>query len=327
MKPQGLSAALMTCFTVAATLFAAPLARSDEYPVRPISLVVGYSPGGGSDMAARLMATKLSDVLGQPIVIEYKPGAAGVIAASHVAVRAPADGYTWLMCSQTPLVILPLVRQDLGYSQDDLVVTASFSTIAVSINIRADAKWKSLSDFIADAKANPGKYSYASYGQFGLAHLAMESFAKKAGIKLTHIPYAGSPKANTALLGGHVDLSVTTGTGGLYQSGKLRILAVASEKRFPAYPDVPTLAELGYPGETMEAQYAICMRKGVPESILTKVDRAVSEVFTKHQVELAKAFGVAEQAAIYLSRDEIVRKYAADSKRIKAVLDYTRATQ
>jgi len=321
MNSQKLFAAILMPVSAAAVLLAAQLAAADEYPSRPISLVVGYSPGGGSDMAARLLAGKLSDVLGQPIVIDYKPGASGAIAAVHVAKRSAPDGYTMLMCSQTPVVILPLVRKDVGYSQDDFVLATSFSSIAVSFNVRADSKWKTLDDFVKDARANPGKYSYASYGQLGLAHLAMELFAQKAGIKLTHVPFAGSTKANAALLGGHVDVSTTTGTGGMYEAGSLRILAVASEDRFPALNKIPTLAELGYPGIAMVAQYAICMPKHTPEAIVQKLDNALGQVFAKHGQEMAKAFAVAEQAAIYFPRDKITAKYSADRTRIKLVLD------
>ncbi len=249
----------------------------------------------------------------------YKPGSGGAIGAAYVAKSKP-DGYTLLVGSQTPLVVSPLVKKRLGYSQEDLIPIVGYSKIPISFNVRADSKWKTLKDFVADAKKNPGKYRYSSYGTFGLSHLAMELFAQKVGIKLTHIPFAGSPKANAALLGGHVDLSSTTGTGGLYQAGKLRMLAIAEDKRSPLLPKVSTLKELGYP-VVLDVQYAYCVLKGTPASVIKKLIWAHQQAFKKYGKKMSKTFNKVEQIASYVPHKQIIIKYNNDKKRIKALLD------
>lgn len=290
-----------------------------DYPTRPITLVVPYSPGGGSDMASKVVAQRISEFLGEPVVSAYKPGSGGAIGAAYVAKSKP-DGYTLLVGSQTPLVISPLVKKKLGYTSDDLIPIVGYSKIPISFNVRADSPWKTLDDFVADAKKNPGKYNYSSYGTYGLAHLAMELFCRNAGIKLTHIPYAGSPKANAALLGGHVDIAATTGTGGLHRAGKLRLLGVAEKKRFPILPEVPTLIEQGYPVE-LDAQYAFCVPKGTPKAVIDKLIDAHVKAFEKYGDEMAKSFARVEQQPSFLNHKDINDKYNAERKEIGDLLD------
>jgi tripartite-type tricarboxylate transporter receptor subunit TctC len=305
--------------SAAVILLVSPWVFADEYPTRPINLVVPYSPGGASDMTSKLMAEKISEFLGQPVVSVYKPGSGGAIGAAYVA-KAAKDGYTLLVGSQTPLVISPLVKKQLGYTQEDLIPIVGYSKVPISINVRADSNWKTIEDFIKDAKQNPGKYSYSSYGTFGASHLAMELFAQKAGIKLTHIPFEGSAQANAALLGGHVDLSSTTGTGGLYQAGKLRILAIADEKRSPELEGVPTLTELGYP-VALDIHYSFCVPKGTPEAVIQKLVKASDQAIAKYGKEMAEAFAKVEQFPAFLPKDKMIAKYAADREQIKALLE------
>jgi tripartite-type tricarboxylate transporter receptor subunit TctC len=148
----------------------------------------------------------------------------------------------------------------------------------------------------------------------------MELFAQKAGIKLTHIPFEGSAQANAALLGGHVDLSSTTGTGGLYQAGKLRILAIADEKRSPELEGVPTLTELGYP-VALDIHYSFCVPKGTPDAVIQKLVKASDQAIAKYGKEMAEAFAKVEQFPAFLSKDKMIAKYAADQEQIKALLE------
>jgi tripartite-type tricarboxylate transporter receptor subunit TctC len=310
--------AIMVWVSAAATLLAATFALAAEYPTRPITLVVPYSPGGASDVTAKLMAERISEFLGQPVVSVYKPGAGGAIGAASVA-KGNKDGYTLLVGSQTPLVISPLVKKELGFTQEDMIPIVGYSKVPISINVRADSKWKTLEDFVKDAKENPGKYSYSSYGTLGASHLAMELFALKAGIKLTHIPFEGSTQANAALLGGHVDLSSTTGTGGLYTSGSLRILAIADDARSPDLKGVPTLTELGYP-VMLDIHYCLCVAKGTPEAIIEKLIKACDQAIAKYGKEMSETFAKVEQSTAFFSKDQMIAKYAADQKQIKTLL-------
>jgi tripartite-type tricarboxylate transporter receptor subunit TctC len=288
-------------------LFATQEGMALDYPTRPITLIVPYSPGGGSDVASKIVAQKIAEFLGQLVVSEYKPGAAGAIGAAYVA-KAKPDGYTLLVGSQSPNVISPLVKPGLGYTTEDLIPICGYSKIAVMINAKTGGPWKTLQEFIENAKKNPGKYNYGTYGALSMAQFVMELLCKQAGIKMTHIPFEGSPKANAALLGGHVDIACTTGTGGLYKAGSLKILAVAEKKRLPDTPEVPTLTELGYPIQ-LDAQYAFCVPKGTPKEIIEKLYDAHKKAFAKYGKEMASAFEKVEQYSSFLGPEEILQRY------------------
>lgn len=283
-----------------------------DYPTRPITMVVPYPPGGGSDLGAKVVAEKISPFLGQPIISEYKPGAGGGLGAALVA-RAKPDGYTFVAGSQSPLIISPMTKKDLGYSFDDFILVSGNSKIPISINAKGGGPWKTLPEFIAEAKKNPGKYRYGTYGALSLAHFTMELLCKKAGIKMIHVPFPGSPQANTALLGGHVELACTTGTGGLHKAGSLKIIAIAEPKRLPGMEDVPTLTELGYP-ISIGCNYSFAFPKGTPREIVNKFYEAEKKAFTKHEKELAAAFDKVEQYPAFMGPQEIRRLYQEDMK-------------
>jgi tripartite-type tricarboxylate transporter receptor subunit TctC len=287
-----------------------------DWPTRPIKLVISYSPGGGTDLGSKAVAIKLSEVLGQPIISEYKPGAAGSLGATFAA-RAKPDGYTLSVGSQTPLVLSPLVKK-LDYSLESFEILFGYSRVPLTIQVDSSSPWKNLAEFVADAKRNPGKYSYGTYGALGLAHIAMELLSKQAGIKLTHIPFAGSEKANAALMGKHVDIACTTSLGGLHTAGKIRVFAVAEKERFPTLKDVPTLTEQGYPVQ-LNAQYAFCAPKGIPEEIVAKIQDAQKEVFNKYYKELEDHFFKINQCISNLDYKEINQKYREDYKIIYKV--------
>jgi tripartite-type tricarboxylate transporter receptor subunit TctC len=277
-----------------------------DYPTRPISLVVPFSAGGPADLSSRIMAEKVTEFLGQPIVIENKAGASGLIGATYVA-KAKPDGYTLLTGGQSTQIVAHLVKPDLGYSKDDLIPICEFAKITMLISAKADGPWKTLPEFIKAAQKNPGKYSYATYGTLSMVHLAMEFLCKQAGIKLTHIPYEGGIKANTALMGGHVDIAITNGTGGLYEAGSLRILATAEKERLPWMKEVPTLAELGYPIQ-LDGQEAIYAPKGTPKGIVDKLYDAHKKAFNKYGKELDASFRKMEFSASFLTPEETLKK-------------------
>ena len=283
-----------------------------DYPTRPVTMVVPFTPGGGADLGSKVVAEKIAPLLGQPVISEYKPGAGGGLGAALVSKSKP-DGYTFVVGSQTTLMINPMTKKDLGYKFDDFIQVSGYSMIPISIQVKTGGPWKTLPEFIADAKKNPGKYRYGTYGALSQAHFVMEMLSKKAGIKLTHIPFPGSPQANTALLGGHVELSCTTGTGGLARAGSLKMLAVAEPKRLPGMDDVPTLTELGYP-ITISCNYSFAFPKGTPKEIVNKIYEAEKKAFAQYEKELAAAFDKVEQFPSFKGPDEIRRLYLEEMK-------------
>ena len=288
-----------------------------DYPTRPITMVVPFPPGGGADLGSKVVAEKIAPLLGQPIVSEYKPGAGGGLGAALVA-KAKPDGYTFVVGSQTTLMINPMTKKDLGYKFEDFIQVSGYSMIPISIQFKAGGPWKTLPEFIADAKKNPGKYRYGTYGALSQAHFVMELLSKQAGIKVTHIPFPGSPQANTALLGGHIELSCTTGTGGLARAGSLKMVSVAETKRLPGMEEVPTLKESGYP-ITISCNYSFAFPKGTPKEIVKKVFEAEKKAFEKHEKEIIAALEKVEQFPSFDSPEDIQRRYLDELKIYQAI--------
>jgi tripartite-type tricarboxylate transporter receptor subunit TctC len=251
-------AALMACL-------AAPGLAQAEYPERPITMIVPFPPGGVADTVARPLAEALGRELKQPVVIENKGGAGGALGIGQAA-RANADGYTVLM-SLSSISVLPEADKLLGrkasYQMDQLKPIARITADPTVLVVRADAPWKTLEEFIADAKRKPGTYNYGSSGNYGTMHVPMEMLKNAAGFRMTHIPFTGAGPAVTALLGGQVD-ALASGPASVLQhikAGKLRALAHWGEARLPALPEVPTLRERGFP-----VQYAQWSGLFVPSS-------------------------------------------------------------
>jgi len=220
-----------------------------DWPERPVTMVVPFPPGGVADTVGRPVADALTRELGQAVVIENKPGAGGAIGMGVVA-KAKPDGYTILM-SLSSLTVLPEADRILGrqpqYQIADLKPIARITADPTVLAVRADSPWKTYADFIADAKAHPGKYNYGSSGNYGTMHVPMEMLSQAAGIKLTHVPYTGAGPAIVGLLGGQVD-AVATGPATIVQhvkAGKVRVLAHWGNVRLVTLPDVHSLKELG----------------------------------------------------------------------------------
>jgi tripartite-type tricarboxylate transporter receptor subunit TctC len=255
----------------------APLARAqgaaDSYPNGPVKIVVGFSAGGPTDLAARLVAAKLQQALGQTFIVENKPGAGSNLASGIVADAAP-DGYTLLMAA-APLAINNHLYKGLKWN-----VLTSFEPITQVMSapcilaVRPDS-YKSMAELVADAKKQPGKLSYSSSGAGGSQHLAGELLQQKAGIKLIHVPYKGASPALNDLLGGQIQMGFMTSLSSVpyFKSGKLRALAVASPQRLPQLPDVPTMAEAGLPGVEMNSWSGLLAPAKTPPEIIAKLNR------------------------------------------------------
>ena len=221
-------------------------ASAQSWPDKPIKLIVNFPPGGVADTLARSIGPGLSEALKQPVVIENRPGANGSIGADAVA-KSPADGYTFLVTSGGAMTVDPFLYSNLPYdTQKDLTPVASLAIVRVFLLIQPSVPAKNLNEFVAYAKANPGKLSYGSAGSGSSPHLAGEMFARTANIRAAHIPYKGAAPALNDLLGGQVQYMFDPGPGLSHvTANKLVALGVASSKRASRYPDIATLAELG----------------------------------------------------------------------------------
>jgi tripartite-type tricarboxylate transporter receptor subunit TctC len=263
--------------SVLSVLAAGSAAAAQDYPTRPVTLVVGYAPGGGNDAMARIAGELMSRPLGQQIVIENRGGAGGSIATRAVAKAAP-DGYTLVIGGTGTLAINPTLYGNIGYDpRKDFAPVGLIGASQLVILVNASVPAHSLKELIAYGKANPGKLNYASAGVGSGIHLSTEYFRHAAGIEMTHIPYKGSGPALTDLVGGHVNLyfSSMPPAIGLVKEGKVRALAVTGPVRSPVFPELPTVAEAALPGFEAVLHYGIVAPAGTPKPIIDKLNAAL----------------------------------------------------
>ncbi|WP_438858088.1 Bug family tripartite tricarboxylate transporter substrate binding protein [Achromobacter spanius] len=264
----------------ALTLGASAASAQADFPNRPVTLIVSAAPGGTTDIAARLIAQPLGAALGQSVVVENKPGASGGIAAQTVA-RAKADGYTLLLQYSGFQVITPHVTPTAGWDPiKDFAPVANVLSAPQVVVVRPDLPINSLKELVAYAKANPGKLNYASSGNGSLQQVATELLNQMAGTQITHIPYKGTGPALNDLLGGAVDMTITTPPPLLGQiaAGKLRALAVTGNTRLPSLPNVPTAAEAGYPDLIVSSWFAMYAPKDTPAPIVDKIAGEIQKI-------------------------------------------------
>src|SRR4051812_49106810 len=258
------------------------------FPDRFITIVVPLSPGGGADLTFNFFKDKVAAVLGQPLVVTHKPGAAGAVGTNFVA-KSKADGYTLLLANKGGLISTPLTMKDAGYTMADFVPICLLTRSPSIFYVRDDSPYKSLKDYIEAARKKP--LNYATYGALSLSHLSMLLVEKASGFEATHIPYAGAAESNLALLGGHVDMAIGTSSASLVGPGKLRALAVSADKRWDLYPNVPTLKELGFPvvkGDPFGAMFSLWAPKGTPKETIATIYRAFKRVVDENRQEIAK---------------------------------------
>ena len=289
-----------------AVLFGAT-AHCETYPSRPITLLVPAAAGGGNDTVARTVAEKMSRILGQQIVIENRPGAGGSLAARQVA-RAEPDGYTIGIGNPATLAIAPAMLPNVGYDPvKDFVPVGMIAASPHIILINNFIPAKTLGEFIALAKAEPGKYTFASGGAGSPAHLGPELLASMAGIKLTHVPYKGTGPAIADLLGGHVSMTYSSlpPALGLVREGKVRPIAIASVKRSALLPEVPTASET-LPGYESTQRYGIIAPANTPREIVMRLNTALNEALTSEDVKSRIAADGADTAP------STPEEYAAD---------------
>ena len=276
----------IACIIAALSLALSGAAAAQDYPTRPITLVVPYAAGGGNDVMARIVAEKMIKSLGQQIVIENKGGAGGSIATRQVAKSAP-DGYTLGLGGTGTLAINPTLYPNAGYDpRRDFAPVGLIATSALVVLVHPGVAAKSIGELIALAKREPGKLNYASAGSGSGIHLGSELLAQMAGIKLTHIPYKGSSPALTDLLGGHVAIyfSSLPPAIALVREGRVRALAVTGPARSPIFPDLPTVAEAALPGYEAVLHYGIVAPAGTPQAIIEKLNAAMRAALAEPDV-------------------------------------------
>jgi tripartite-type tricarboxylate transporter receptor subunit TctC len=272
---------------LAAFALAAPLAQAQDYPSRPITLVVPYAAGGGNDAMARIVADHMGKTLGWQIVIENRGGAGGTIATRAVAKAAP-DGYTLVLGGTGTLAVNPSLYANVGYDpRKDFAPVGLIATSALVILVHPGVEAKTVPELIALAKREPGKLNYASAGVGSGIHLAAELFASMAGVKLAHVPYKGSGPALNDLLGGHVQIyfSSLPPAVGMRSEGKVRALAVTGPKRSAVFPDLPTVAEDGLPGYEAVLHYGIVAPAGTPGAIVDRLNAALREALAAEETK------------------------------------------
>lgn len=261
-----------------ATALLAPAAIAADYPSKPVTYIVPYNPGGESDVTARFQEPYFKEVTGEDVVIQYKPGAGGATAWAQLN-GFEADGYT-IMNVNFPHAILQPAMKDVGYQTEDVTPAFVFHYTPDAILVRADSPYQTLQDLIDDAKANPGATTFSGSGTNSANHLATVRFDQMAGTKSTYIPFKGSAPSIAALLGGQVKAAMSYTTQGIKAGDQVRVLAIATEERVAAYPDVPTFKELGF-DYVAGAYRGVTLPQDAPAEVRARLSAIIGEINAK----------------------------------------------
>ncbi len=305
-----------------AALGAGASAFAQAWPTRPVRLVVPFPPGGLIDNMARLIGPRLAQELGQPVVIENKPGAGGNLGASEVA-RATPDGYTILM-SSPPLTISPALYPRLPYRPEQLVPVGLLGRVPNVLVVNPASGIQSVADLTARAKGRPGQLNYGSNGQGTSLHLSAELYKSMAGVFITHIPYRGAAAAQTALIADEVQMMFDNlpSVLGLIQGGRLRALAVTTPQRSGVLPQVPTLEEAGLRGYQVSAWFGLAAPAGVPAPVLQRLEQALERVGQNAEVRAAMQRAGADP--VWLNAQAKATFMKADAAQWKKVADFAK---
>src|SRR5215475_333963 len=277
---------LLAVMALAAALFPAAAMANTDYPTKPIRIIVNVAPGGGVDFAARLIALKLGEKLAQSVIVENRGGGSGNIAAEFVYQSDP-DGYTLLAAPGASISINDLLFRKLGYDPVRYAPVALLTSVPLALVVRPNFPAKNFREFLAYAKANSGKLNYASNGIGTAAHLTAELFDLTAGVSMVHVPYKGTNPVLNDILADHVDLTFIQYSAflDLYKSGRVKILAVANDKRVESMPEVPTFAELGFPDIVSNTWNILAAPPRTPADVLARLNRAINEILSEPDVK------------------------------------------
>jgi tripartite-type tricarboxylate transporter receptor subunit TctC len=297
-------------YVLAATAVIAGAAEAQTYPFKPIRLVVGFAPGGNTDTVARVVGNKLGERLGQQVVIDNRAGAGGTIGTAEVARSAP-DGYTLTMGTTTTHAIAVAAYPKLTYDPSgDFEPIALVAIAPYLLVVHSSIPARNLAEFVALVKSQPGKFNYGSAGQATTTHLVMATLAARAGLDMVHVPFKGNAPATTALLSGDVPILF----GGLppllphVASGRVRALSISSAKRSPSVPDVPTVAESGYPGFDISLWLGFFAPKGTPGAVIKRLESELVQIAQSPEIkELMEKQGLEPNAAGAAELAKLVR--------------------
>jgi tripartite-type tricarboxylate transporter receptor subunit TctC len=303
----------MKRFVLAVLALVASSAFAQQYPNRPVKVIIPWPPGQATDLAARIVGEKLSQQLGQPFIMENKPGAGGAIGTEMVAKAAP-DGYTLLAASSGPISIMPNLQKIPYDPLKDLAPVSLIAAAPFALVVSPNFPASNAKEFLALVRANPGKYTFASSGTGATAHMFAELFNSMAQLKVVHIPYKGSVPALTDVIGGQVAYAVETvaATGGFIKSGKLKTFGVTSARRSGALPDVPTLAESAdLPGYDCAAWVGYAAPAGTPRDILVKLAAEIAKAVQASDLKdryvalgMDTASNMPDEMAAFLRREQ-----------------------
>lgn len=298
-----------------AVVASVPVAVAQAWPSKPIRIIVPYPPGGGNDSLARLFGQKLSERLGQPVVIENKPGA-GTLIGTEAAARAPGDGYTLLLSSITTHALAPHLYAKVPYDPfRDFVPITTLAVAPTVLVINPSIPASSLQEFIQLLRASPGKYSYASGGVGTSTHITGAIFAQQTGTNLLHVPFKGGGPALAAIVAGDVNMILDTAASGMphVSAGRLRALAIDTPTRHPSFPNLPTFAEQGMPNYSVANWYSLHAPAGTPNEVVQRVYREIVAILEMPDVrEKLKAISADPGG---MSPEEFERFVRAENKR------------
>jgi len=318
-----LKAAAISPLMPAAFSTAALAQGASPYPSRNITMIVPFPAGGQADLAARPVAAAMEKILGKPVIVDNRAGGGGGSVGNAAAARAEPDGYTLLM-TLSSLAVLPeadrLFDRPVAYEVSQFAPVARVLADPTLLAVPASAPWKSVQEFVDDAKARPGQIPYGSSGPYGTLHIAMEMFAASAGIKLLHVPFRGAGPALTALLGGTVQ-ALASAPGVLKQQveeGKLRVLANWGAERVASFPNLPTFRELGYKDVEFYIWAGLFAQAALPAPVMTQLRKALAEAVKAPEV--VKTFETAGSPVAYLDAPEFAKFVADDSARLIAAV-------
>jgi len=298
--------------------FSPAWAAEETYPNRPINIIIAMAPGGVLDTQAKIIGDRVAEVLGQPIIRVNKAGGGGVLAASFSA-RAKPDGYTLFLSTSTNIVLAPIVKK-VDYTLEDFIPLGIFNRGAVFLGVKSDSKWKTVNDFVDDAKARPGQLKGGSFGKLTHSSFVIQLFAKMAGIKMPEVPYKSCSETVTAVLGGHIDGDFCTSFMGQADAGAVRILAVADHERWENLPDVKTFKELGYP-IALPLWYSFTVPQKTPKKVVDRLANGMQEVFKRHGKEIKEELKRIEGQGIFFnmqqSTQELKKDYETTARIVK----------
>jgi len=291
---EGFMQRLLTLLALGAIVSMPLAATAQSFPDKPIRFIVPYPPGGNNDIVARIYAQKLSERLGQPMVVDNRGGAAGTLGIG-LAVKAPNDGYTVVIGDLGSLIIAPLANPAVGYTYRDLTPIGLMATVSIVVSANPSSPDNSIGDFLARAKAQPGKLTYGTSGVGAPSHLAMEYLRSRTGVDILHVPYKGGAQAVAGLLGGQVDIVVDGAAMAQVKAGKLKALAVTGP-RLPALPDVPGIGET-IPEFSFTNWWGLLAPAGAPAEVVKRLNAELNAVAVMPDVrDKLRDLGLAAQS-------------------------------